>query len=213
MMGDLADPYAWARTTHDPQVFLEGSGSLLNPVDAPLQDAEPGPPAEGAHFLPDDVVRVPGRRWFALVDGAGRVDLQFTEWPDPAWAGWHSLVLTSRAAPAAHLALLRERGVPHLVAGEDRVDLGRALELLAERLGVRTVVSTGGGRLGGALLRQHLVDEIDVELLPWAVGGRGTPLLFDATPLAPGQWPTQLELVACETAGGGRVRLRYRVTS
>ncbi|NLI17408.1 MAG: deaminase [Actinomycetales bacterium] len=211
MMGDLADPYAWARATHDPQVFLEGSGSLLNPVGAPLHDAEPGPPAEGTHFLPADVVSAPGRHWFALVDGAGRVDLQFTEWPDPAWAGWHSLVLTSRAAPTAHLARLRDRGIPYLVVGETRVALGRALELLRERLGVETVVSTGGGRLGGALLRQHLVDEIDVELLPWAVGGRGTPMLFDAAPLTVDQWPTRLELLGCETAGEGRVRLRYRV--
>jgi riboflavin biosynthesis pyrimidine reductase len=71
-------------------------------------------------------------------------------------------------------------------------------------------VCTGGGRLGGALLRQGLVDEIDVELLPWAVGGRGTPMLFDAAPLAADEWPTRLELLSCETEQG-RVRLRYRV--
>ncbi len=210
MLGNLGDPYAWPRTTHDPQVFLEGSGSLLNPIGAPLQGAEPGPPPEGQHHLPDDVVGVPGRRWFALVDGAGVVDLQFTEWPDPAWAGWHSLVLTSLAAPADHLALLRDRGIPYIVVGERRVALGRALEILGERLGVKTVVSTGGGRLGGALLRQGLVDEIDVEFLPWAVGGRGTPLLFDAAPLGQDEWPTRLELLSCETVEG-RVRLRYRV--
>ena len=211
MMSGLGDPYAWARTTHDPQVFLEGSGSLLNPVAAPLQDAEPMPAPEGEHFLPELVVGAPGRRWFALVDGGGRVDLQFTEWPDPAWAGWHSLVLTSLAAPATHLALLRERGIPNIVVGERRVALGRALELLGERLGVETVVATGGGRLGGALLRQHLVDEIEVELLPWAVGGRGTPMLFDAAPLGPDQWPVRLELLGCEAVGEGRVRLRYGV--
>lgn len=211
MMSGVGDPYAWARATHDPQVFLEGSGSLLNPVTAPLQDADRAPAAEGEHFLPDDVVSVPGRRWFALVDGAGRVDLQFTEWPDPAWAGWHSLVLTSWAAPASHLARLRERGVPYLVVGRKRVALGRALELLQERLGVDTVVASGGGRLGGALLRQHLVDEIDVELLPWAIGGRGTPMLFDAAPLGPAEWPVRLELLGCEPLGGGRVRLRYLV--
>lgn len=209
MMGDLADPYAWARATHDPQVFLEGSGSLLNPATADLIGPMPGPPPEGDHFLPDDVVHAPGRRWFALVDGAGVVDLQFTEWPDPAWAGWHSLVLTSQAAPPAHLASLRARGIPYLVVGEQHVALGRALELLQERLGVQTVVATGGGRLGGALLRQGLVDEIDVELLPWAVGGRGTPMLFDAAPLAPDEWPTRLELLICEA--DGHVRLRYRV--
>lgn len=211
MAADLGDPYAWARATHDPEVFLEGSGSLLNPVDAPLQDAEPLPAPVGVHFLPDEVVHAPGRRWFAIVDGAGAVDLQFTEWPDEAWAGWHALVLTSLAASAAHLEVLRGRGIPHLVVGERRVALGAALELLHDVLGVRTVVSTGGGRLGGALLRQGLVDEIDLELLPWAVGGRGTPALFDAAPLAADEWPTRLDLLSHEAPGGGRLRLRYGV--
>src|SRR5659263_579819 len=56
MTADLPDPYAWARTTHDPQVFLVGSGSFLNPVGAALQGVEPAPAPEGVHFLPDDVV-------------------------------------------------------------------------------------------------------------------------------------------------------------
>lgn len=211
MTSGVGDPYARARDTHDPQVFLEGSGSLLTPVDAPLQEPEPEPAAEGEHFLPDVIIGVPGRRWFVVVDGAGRVDLQLTEWPDPSWAGWHSLVLTSLAAPGDHLGLLRRRGIPYLVAGTSRVALRRGLELLHEKLGVDTVVATGGGRLGGALLRHQLVDEIDLELLPWAVGGRGTPMLFDAAPLAPDQWPVPLELLGNHHTPDGRVTLRYRV--
>lgn len=208
---DIGDPYVWARETHDPEVLLEGSGSFLSPAHAELEGAEPGEAPEGEHFLPPSVVDVPGRRWFAVVDGRGRVDLTFTEWPDPAWAGWHALVLTSLAAPVEHLALLRERGIPYLVVGRRHVALEQALRLLADRLGVRTVVCTGGGRLSGALLRQHLVDEIDLEILPWAIGGRGTPALFDAAPLAAEEWPTPLSLVGCETLDDGRVRLRYRV--
>lgn len=52
IMADLEDPYAWARTTHDPQVFLEGSGSLLDPVAAPVHGIEPTPAPECEHFLP-----------------------------------------------------------------------------------------------------------------------------------------------------------------
>lgn len=63
------------------------------------------------------------------------------------------------------------------------------------------------------MLRQGLVDEIDVDLLPVAIGGRGTPALFDAAPLAPDEWPTMLELISSETLEGGRVRLRYAVSS
>jgi len=211
----VGDPYLWAREVHDPEVLLEGSGSFLSPADAELIPVDPGPAAdvsvEGEHFLPPAVVDVPGRRWFAVVDGRGKVELRFTEWPDPSWAGWHALVITSKAAPAEHLERLRARGVPYLVVGHDHVALAEALSVLADRLDVRTVVSTGGGRLSGALLRQHLVDEIDLELLPVAIGGRGTPALFDAAPLASDEWPTRLELLSSEALKDGRVRLRYRV--
>ena len=67
------------------------------------------------------------------------------------------------------------------------------------------------GARGGALLRAGLVDEIDLEVLPAAIGGRGTPSLFDAPPLGPGDWPVRLELTSVEQPGGGRLRLRYAV--
>ncbi len=217
----LGDPYAWVRRTHDPQVLLEGSGSFV-PDEAPGPKA-PGAPADpsrqGAHrlsgspphHLPGEVVAARGRRWFAVVDGRGRVDLQFTEWPDPAWAGWHALVLTSRAAPSDHLARLRRRGIPYLVVGDEHVDLPEALRLLASELAVRTVVCTGGGRLGGALLRTGLVDEIDLDILPVAIGGRGTPALFDAPVLGPDEWPVPLELIGVERHAAGALRVRYAV--
>ena len=222
----LGDPYDWVRAAHDPQVLLEGSGSFV-PDDPAEQAAVQSPEPQGAcpvekspahggippepHFLPASVIAVPGRRWFAVVDGRGRVDLQFTQWPDPAWSDWHALVLTSGAAPPAHLARLRERGIPYLVVGEHRVDLPAALRLLGQLLGVRTIVCTGGGRLGGALLRAGLVDEIDIDVLPIAIGGRGTPALFDAAPLGPHEAPTPLDLLSAEPLPSGVLRLRYRV--
>lgn len=208
---DVGDSYQWPRALHDPQLLLEGSGSFLSPVHAQLIEPPDVDPPEGPHFLPAEVVEAPGRRWFAVVDGRGAIDLQFTEWPDEAWAGWRSLVLTSMAAPEEHLHKLRRRGIPYLVVGREHVALARALELAGELLGVQTVVCTGGGRLGGALLRQGLVDEIDLELLPWAIGGRGTPSLFDAPPLASDESPTRLELISHDALPHGRIRLRYRV--
>ncbi len=209
----IGDAYAWPRDLHDPDVLLEGSGSFLAHAAAELLPVpvRPREAGEVEAFLPPSVCEVPGRRWFTVVDGRGRVDLTFTEWPDPAWTGWHALVLTSHAAPVSHLELLRERGIPPLGVGGRHVELPAALDLLAQRLGVRTAVCTGGGRLGGALLRHGLVDEIDLEVLPAAVGGRGTPALFDAAPLGPDEQPAALELLDAQPHDGGLLRLRYRV--
>jgi len=76
---------------------------------------------------------------------------------------------------------------------------------------VCTVVCTGGGRLGGAMLRAGLVDEIDIDVLPVVIGGRGTPALFDAPTLSPDEWPVALDLMSAESLDGGIVRLRYSV--
>lgn len=210
MTAGVDDALPWPMDLHQPQLTLEGSGSFVADVRAPEPGSQVSSPPEGEHYLPAEIIDVPGRRWFAVVDGRGAVDLQFAQWPGDT-AGWYALVFTSLAAPADHLAVLRSRGIPYVVVGERRVHLGRALELAAELLGVRTVVCTGGGQLGGALLRQGVVDEIDLEVLPWAIGGRGTPALFDAEPLTPKEWPTRLELLANDTLTDGRVRLRYRV--
>lgn len=208
-----ADPYAWVRELHDPDVLLEGSGSFVGPGAGPVAyaPAPAGPEVPSSH-LPREITEVEGRRWMAVVDGRGRVQLRFAEWPDPAWDGWHALVLASRATAPAHLAWLRDHGIPYLVAGDGPVDLAVALDLLRGELGVETVVCTGGGRLGGALLRAGLVDEIDLELLPAVIGGRGTPALFDAAPLARDEAPVPLRLLASEVGGDGHLRLRYAVS-
>jgi hypothetical protein len=56
--------------------------------------------------------------------------------------------------------------VPYLEAGEDRIDLGRALRRLGEVPGVDCVVSDAGGVLNGALLRVRDLQLISAESRP-----------------------------------------------
>jgi 2,5-diamino-6-(ribosylamino)-4(3H)-pyrimidinone 5'-phosphate reductase len=164
-------------------------------------------------YLPDALVKRPGHRgWFTVVDGRGRVRWTYKEWPDAEWAGWHVLVLVSRATPAEYLACLQREGIPYLVTGAGLVDLRRALEKLRSRLGVTSVLSTSPGKLGGALLRAGLVDEVDLEFFPAIIGGRHTPTLFESPSLRPDQWPVRLALLAAQVAADGRVWLRYEVS-
>ena len=195
-----------------PQVLLEGSGSFVAEGGdlAPLPPSERDAPAPREDYLPDEVVRRPGHRgWFAVVDGRGRVRGGITEFP--GWDGWHTLHLVSPAAPREYLAFLRERRIPYLMTGEERVDLATALAKMSALLGVERVVCTAGSRLNGALLRAGLVDELSLVLLPALIGGVRTPHLFRGPDLGAAEWPTTLELVSVEGEPSGRVRLHYRV--
>jgi hypothetical protein len=212
------DVFEWLRTTHDAQATLEGSGSLVREGDEP----EPLPPFEGdvaslyKDFMPEAVIQRPSHRgWFTLVDGRGRGRQLIKDGGvfGEAWEGWHLLILAGHHTPAEYLAYLRSQDIPYLVAGTGQVDLRLALEKMGSRLGVTSLVSTAGGRLNGALLRAGLIDEINVEFLPAAIGGRGTPSLFDAPALAADEWPVRLELLSAQVQSGGRVWLRYRVIS
>jgi 2,5-diamino-6-(ribosylamino)-4(3H)-pyrimidinone 5'-phosphate reductase len=155
---------------------------------------------------------VAGTRGFlAVVDSRGRVRWSYKELPDADWAGWHLLVLVARTTPPAYLAYLRAEQIPYLVVGQDRVDLPEAVRRLHDRLGASTLLSTAGGRLQGALLRAGLVDEIDLEILPAVIGGRGTPALFDGSPLGPFEQPCALRPLAIDVMADGRILARYAV--
>jgi riboflavin biosynthesis pyrimidine reductase len=204
----------WLKATHKPQVFLEGSGSFV----AGDQKAEPLPTAAGNEkklyrdFLPDSVVHRKGHSgWFAVVDSKGLVRWAYKEWPSEEWKGWHLLVLVAESSPCEYLAYLRRENIPYLVAGKERVDLRLGLEKMKTKLNVKSVISTSPGKLGGALLRSGLVDEIDIEFFPAVIGGFDTPSLFDSPALEAGEWPTRLKLVSSHVQADGCVWLRYKV--
>ncbi|NBE96747.1 deaminase [Nonomuraea sp. KC401] len=196
---------------HGPQAVLEGSGSLVTDSAGPLTGLpeEFAEPVDALHtdFLPEEVAERPGHEmWFTVVDSRGRV-----RWSMKRNGEYDLLVLVARATPAPYLAYLRRERIPYLVAGGERVDLAAALRRMREKLGVTCVVSTAGGGLNGALLRAGLVDEIQLLVIPAAIGGLGTPTLFDGPELADGEVPTRLRLLFAHVGGDGMLWLRYDV--
>jgi len=188
---------------------LAGSGTLLaggagdegwgaGAEGAQGEEGE-GAPGGGADERPLPLLVVP--------DSRGRVR---------GWAGllaagfWRGgVALVSRATPSSYGDLCRRAGVDVVEAGSDRVDLRLALEILAERHGVRVVHCDGGGTLNGALLRAGLVDEVSVLVAPVLAGGPAAPTLFE-DPAGRGN-PVALSLLGVEALPGGVVHARYAV--
>lgn len=196
----------WVETAHAPTVTLEGSGTFVG-ADAVSPWAASGTAEEGSRLLHDHLPRT-APRWFAVVDGRGRVGWDRTGEGETAL-----VVLVCRATPRGYLERLREIGAAYLVAGGDRVDLHLALERLGTVLGASAVAAAGGGGINGALLRAGLVDEVHVVTVPVLVGGAGTPSLADGPALHPGDPPVALRSLGVTVGDHGTTWSRFEVVA
>lgn len=204
------DSYKWLMSEFHPDALLEGSGSLVlagQPVE-PLPVSDIPESILRKDYLPSSIVQVSGRKWLAVVDSRGSIRWMYKEFPGEEWAGWYILVLVSNTTPLPYLAYLHREEIPYLICGDNRVNLPLAVEKMAQ-LGVQTIVSTAGGKLSGALMRDGLVDEVCVEFFPALIGGQTTPCLFNAPDLLPEEQPLLLELDRVETLPNQHIRMFY----
>lgn len=100
-----------------------------------------------------------------VVDGQGRVTRYAWLREQPFWRD--VLVLCTATTPAGQLDRLRRHRVGHVVLGQNRVDLGGALRLLAQRHRVGTVRVDAGGGLNVPLPRAGLADQLSIVIAPY----------------------------------------------
>lgn len=99
------------------------------------------------------------------------------------------LILTSTASPADRRESLAEVADVNIV-GEHRVDLADALDRLGET-GASVVLAEGGPTLNGALVADHLIDELCLSLSPLLIGGDGPRIVHGSAAASP---PVQMRL-------------------
>ena len=97
---------------------------------------------------------------------------------------------------------------------QERPSLSHALRRLRAEHGCEHLTIQSGGTLNAALVREGLVDYVDVVVAPLFVGGRDTPTLVDGPSFTSVRELSNLcplELLSCEALRDSYVRLRYRV--
>ena len=114
-----------------------------------------------------------------------------------------TVVITGAAAPADRRAAL-ERVADVVVAGDDRVDLAAAVDLLAAR-GWRRILTEGGPGLLGGLLAAGRLDELCLTVSP-LLAGPGAGRIVGG----PGSLPRGLDLLRLLTEDGA-LFTRYAV--
>jgi riboflavin biosynthesis pyrimidine reductase len=131
-------------------------------------------------------------------------------WSSGDLDGDHLICVVSERAPEDYLAMLRDKGVSYVVTGAPSVDLARALDLLAERFGIRRLLLEGGGHINGAFLQAGLIDEVSLLLVPGIDGRSGIPAVFDG--IGPAKTAAvPLKLKSVEQREAGALWIRYEV--
>jgi riboflavin biosynthesis pyrimidine reductase len=188
------DPDGWicGRVTMEP--FAGG----LRPEDEVAREHAGGAPRE-------DWIAPGEHDSFAFaIDARGRL-----AWESGDIDGDHVVAILSERVSDEYFAFLRERGVSYLLAGAEDVDLPLAMEKIAARFGVRTLLLEGGGKINGGMLRAGLIDEVSLLLVPVADGRMGMAALFDDD--AEDAAPRRLALESVERRADDVLWLRYRV--
>ena len=124
--------------------------------------------------------------------------------------GDHLICVVSEQVATDYLEMLREKNISYVVAGTRSVDLAKAVELLAERFGIRTLLLEGGGHINGGFLEAGLVDEVSLLLLPGIDGRHEIPAIFDGVDPAK-KTAIPLKLKSVERCEGDALWIRYEV--
>lgn len=120
------------------------------------------------------------------------------------------LIIMSEQASVGYLEYLDKQGISWITAGEKKVDLTRAMEILNEQFGIKRLAVVGGGKINGGFLQAGLIDEVSVVIGAGIDGRIGQPSLFDGRP--DDSHPLSLQLKDMQTyPDDGTVWLRYTV--
>jgi 5-amino-6-(5-phosphoribosylamino)uracil reductase len=92
----------------------------------------------------------------------------------------NTLIATVRAVSRDKIQKIIKIGSRVIFCGKKRLNLRLLFDKLY-KLGLRRILVEGGGTLNYLLLRNSLVDEINVLFLPFVVGNKDAPSLFEGS--------------------------------
>ena len=105
--------------------------------------------------------------------------------------------------------VFKKRGVEFFWSGEKRVDL-KALMNHLERRGVKKLMLEGGSTLNFSMIRDGLIDEINICVAPMVVGGANAKTFFDGDGFDTMDEAVRLELTDSFNLGKDLI-LKYKV--
>ena len=186
---------------------LQAPTTISGRVTAQLEMALPG------EFQTSDPTPVNKEAFSKKADAPGYEVVVDTHgkllWPGSGEQEKPLLILTSQQAPQEYLSYLDGRNISWIVTGKERIDLARAVEILAAEFGVERMAVVGGSAINTSFLDAGLLDEVSI-LIGAGIDGRGgMPAVFDGLPKTHPVIP--LRLTDVQKFDSGAVWMKYRI--
>lgn len=118
------------------------------------------------------------------------------------------IIITSEAVSKEYLAYLDKKNVSWIACGKEKINLARAMEILAEEFDIKRVGIVGGGTVNAGFLNEGLLDEISILLAPGIDGRKGMTAVFDGLPME--TEPFSLRLKKVTQYDNGAIWLQYQ---
>lgn len=118
------------------------------------------------------------------------------------------VAVTSRASKA-RVDKLREAGVNVIYAGRSQVNL-RTLLTRLHQLGIRSILLEGGGTLNWSMVSNRLVDNVNLTVAPFIIGGSQATTLVDGEGVGKIDHAITLKPISV-TRQGDEIVLAYKV--
>ncbi len=123
----------------------------------------------------------------------------------------HHLIITSEKVSKEYISYLDSKNISWIVCGKEKIDLVKAVEILAEKFGVNRMSIVGGGHINGGFLDAGLIDEVSLLIGAGIDGREGMAAVFDGLPK--NRKPIPLKLKSVQSYDSGAVWIRYLVSS
>ena len=119
------------------------------------------------------------------------------------------IIITSEKVSTEYIAYLDAKNISRIACGKSKIDLNRAVEILAENFNVKRLAIVGGALINGAFLDAGLLDEISILIGLGVDARKGMPAALDGLPMD--REPFKLKLEGVKTFDSGAVWIRYKV--
>ena len=100
---------------------------------------------------------------------------------DPGYNNRNIIEVVTQKAPSNYLRYLQSIGVSYIFAGEDDIDIKKALHKLYELFNIKFALLEGGSIINGAFFKEDVVDEISLVVVPVIAEACDKPLFMNST--------------------------------